>query len=706
MKNFLAWVGIVIVISMVVVLWWDRGDDAGGGSIEVASGSSAEALPVVPRPLGEEARAVAGPRSVGPDRFDETRPATTTPLPAPTTGTIVGRIVEENGELAVGFWNVALEVGNRSRGLVIDAGAFRFEGVPPGWASVRASSNLADRSADAGLRVEQGEEHEIELIHRGAPTSSRIVLHVLSCPIPLWELGDENLRLTDPWGNLVPCPDVADRTWEDLTGGPYRLEVEHPHLEPWSQGELRPGQIVRAELTGNAAIALTVLDADGVALTDYGLSIQHEAVEALRYGSDPLDDEPEVGKPIPDDGIFRGILPRPFRLVAKARGYAPFSLEIEDLQPGETRPIVARLLHGANVDGVVSSTAERFIPDADLMLVPVLDSEEPIGGEVRLRTRSNAKGHFRFEDVTAGTWQLIGRNGPGLSAEQIIALDPGESRRVDLQLPPAGWLVGRVLGPPEASFDGLYLRPETSVTQPGGGDYAATRVAPNGSFRLGPLPAGEVKVHLVVPYKPRQARAELREHRPSMMEVARVVVDGETECLIDLRDRFPGAIDVAATLNGQPAAGQGIMVYRLDDEGNAVPGPISGHFDANGRVTLAPIPPGRWRLSIWARNLEWKHEVDTLDVLPNQTVLRDVSIPLFSGSVQVLTADDGVPLRQGQLSLHLGAPGARSIATDAEGRFELTAPPGRYGLRTNWNVRTEFEWRSSGPLTVRLERDE
>ncbi len=328
------------------------------------------------------------------------------------------------------------------------------------------------------------------------------------------------------------------------------------------------------------------------------------------------------------------------------------------------------------------------------------------------RLMSDSNGEVVFDDVPAGEWRLTARRGPELSVSLSLLVARGQDQEARLILPAAGWLVGRVLVPADASTDALFLR--TEPLDPKGSRerlawyraHAPTKIDSDGTFRHGPLLPGEVQVLLAFPSTPDSLRnREWNGVSGPSMEVERAIIQAgeETECLLDLRGRFPGRIRIAGTLDGSPATHLGLSARQLTDDGNATRNQMVHRLDEAGRATLGPLPPGRWQLSFRPTDGSWVYSADIVEVRSNDDVTFEVAIDRFPGSVLVLDATTGAAATNAVVWLRMGSKN-HQVRTDAYGHFDLNAPVGRYSVSLDAlrSAGATLDWTPAGPAPTVL----
>jgi hypothetical protein len=367
-------------------------------------------------------------------------------------------------------------------------------------------------------------------------------------------------------------------SFDDLEPGSYSVQIDDPRFLPWRKDGVAPGTRVSARLEGSSAVQLAVVDAQsGEPVPRFALDVRFDDANFRPNVFRVL----EEAKDPPDGGVFRGLIPRDQTLVVSAQGYAPCEVAVPGLAPQETRAVVARLSRGATLACVVRwagtgapapAVQVRATPKRDTKAARVYASDE---AKNALSSRTDASGRALVAAVRAGTWVVEAFASPLLRVEREITVAGEGNQDVILELPAAAWLAGRVIGPEGASYDGLAL-----VAMPIGQERsparawrmsrdAAVGLAADGSFRTPELPAGKANVSLRLPdaHVPTSfsGSAGLSGGQIDLGQID--LPPGETRCDFDLRENFPGAIEVVARLNGALAAGVVVQATSVDPPG-------------------------------------------------------------------------------------------------------------------------------------------
>jgi protocatechuate 3,4-dioxygenase beta subunit len=113
------------------------------------------------------------------------------------------------------------------------------------------------------------------------------------------------------------------------------------------------------------------------------------------------------------------------------------------------------------------------------------------------RTRTNPDGSYALEGMLPGEYRVgVNEEGRGLSMTRARVL-AADVTGVDLVVPPASKISGRVLSPEGRPVEGATVQATFDVTMGGGGTLTSgegTGTGPDGSFQLKRIPAGSLRV--------------------------------------------------------------------------------------------------------------------------------------------------------------------------------------------------------------------
>ncbi|MAF64472.1 MAG: hypothetical protein CMJ84_02270 [Planctomycetes bacterium] len=469
-------------------------------------------------------------------------------------GTIVGRVVDADGEPVGVAWTVQASGIQSARGeggrtssahALADErdGTFRLEGLPPGTARLSARSKMAARVTGPSVEVVPGAVTTADIVYRGPPLDSRIVVRVFCRPFFVFtNQGEGAIRCTDAAGveRVAEKVEGTSQSWAfvGLAPGSYTIRIESELHAPWSEAGVRPGESVKAQLVGNAAVVLTVIDgATGENVGDYGLLLRFEEARFSpnTFSLHEAGDEPPAG------GVYGGLIPRASTLIVSAAGFAPCEIELGELAPHEVRVVSAELDRGGRLGGVVRRESGEGAAGVALLLHPHhdgYDPSDPFSGPLDSSTRSafrarsrssatDARGHFAFETLAPGDYDLRVSDGAVTRVHEHLLVERGSDEALVIELPAAGSLLGTLVGPSGAVFEGLavlvyaagsvvrqgWYHEDAAVTQvrvDASGRFRAKRPA-GGEEHRRPVPAlapnpGGLRLVLVDPTDGRSAR--------------------------------------------------------------------------------------------------------------------------------------------------------------------------------------------------------
>ena len=335
-----------------------------------------------------------------------------------------------------------------------------------------------------------------------------------------------------------------------------------------------------------------------------------------------------------------------------------------------------------------------------------------------------------FESVPRATYELRARRGPLVYVELApVVLDGGE-RSVELVLPASGFLVGRLIGPDGARFDGLSLSAQRSTPQ--SDKFAAmlesssieggsrVPVGPDGNFRLGPLPAGLIVVRLDYPDVEFATGFNSTSGTSGPQRVlGNVVIEprGDTRQDFDLRESFPGSLSVSIHVDGQPGASMVVIALLDPDKAMSQGNMSSATSDATGVARFALLPPGSWTITVRPIDSIWTWTAPVpVEISAGQQREMRADIVLVEGEISLVSDQDGKPFVTRGFVIKSGGGEFVLVKSDGAGRVKLRLPSGHYQIADagegefGWAGNSEFtalEWGANGPLakTLRVQRD-
>ncbi|MBK7874472.1 MAG: hypothetical protein IPJ77_01735 [Planctomycetes bacterium] len=525
-------------------------------------------------------------------------------------------------------------------------------------------------------------------------------------------------------------PVVAEGTgsefaWEGLADGEYTLEIDDPRFERFVRPGVKPGERVNATLRGSAALELA-LTANGKKLERCKVSVEIDGRTTI-YGKDfqsgtwvkrnvelqrgpyPLVDGAAA---LPADGIVRGLVPGACVLHLEAPGLPPRRVEVAELRAGETRRIAVEFASDAAskeraLAGVVRR-ADWKTPRADVVVTATRGgiagkkgaerglrmAAVPGKGKVRVpgidfETRTDAAGRFRFDQAADGEWTVEVAWSPWLASERTVTLGAGANAPLELDEPPSGFLVGKLSAPagvePRDVDLQLVPRVATQRTDVGGlfDGVPESAVRPDGAFRFGPLPAGEVEVSVMEAHSIVDARSSMQLR--SMQVVARAVIEAgkETRLDLDLRGAIGGKLALAVRVDGQVV--EGLIAHVAPPAGPVARLATNCGLSDSGEATVqVPGGDGPFVVAIEGPSKAWVWTApEPVAITPSETRALALDVPILRRRVRVVDATSGAPLASTRVTWRMQAGETSSFAlgtTNAQGELELALPPGRVEL--------------------------
>jgi protocatechuate 3,4-dioxygenase beta subunit len=384
------------------------------------------------------------------------------------------------------------------------------------------------------------------------------------------------------------------------------------------------------------------------------------------------------------DGLPRGA----YTVLVEGPGFGALHLGRVEL-PG--RPIVVRLdEEGRTVSGQVQR-----------MGMPAPGATVVLGGP-GLRTprvvSADGRGEFQLAGLGPGRYTVRARSESYASAPQTIELEPGKPgvAGMKLALAPGGTVSGRVV---DEGGHALVAATVDVQAVPGDDCPELGRTDVVGYFQLGPLAPGRVSVAARLPgYVLRGPVVTVVGTRDAVVEVhldrAAALVGRVTD---DAGRPLANAVVSVSAASLEPSSG-GLPVLTstlpLAAEAAKLPPavvPAAGRTrstttDAEGRFALGDVAPGPSRV-----------EVTHPDQLPTtfarvvlapgqQKLLEPVRMQAGALVAGRVLDPDGHPIDGARVVARRGGEGARdepvaiTAVVDAEGRFALRLPAGRYAL--------------------------
>ena len=350
-------------------------------------------------------------------------------------------------------------------------------------------------------------------------------------------------------------------------------------------------------------------------------------------------------------------------IVAAADGFEPVAVDAVPVGSGD---VVLRLERVGSLRlRLVDAVDRGLLEDAELQVQRVWDHDAKAWeGSEPLVVERAVPGEFLVRGVCDAPLVASVRSpAVGLVGLRVDGLEPGapdETR--ELAVPRAVSMTGRAIdsaGVPLGSAR-IHFAPYSGDQQPLSFTWNEVGVAPDGSFRLGPLPADDWVV-----YAGAEGRASARARRE--------LAPGETSDLGDLV--LPRMACVEARLlgaHGEPLRGVDVHLVHADLPPGSSTVLESGPTDSDGRVRLMVEPVA---MRIQCRKPPLAMDLGTLAEAEIRSVVLQERAPVrVSGTVR----SAGEPVASARI--HFTHPfGTVSTTTDESGGFALDATAGLAG---------------------------
>jgi hypothetical protein len=343
-------------------------------------------------------------------------------------------------------------------------GEFVLEGVPPGRVHLKAYSEIANWIDGPNIDVAAGQETKSDITYAGPDNDSRVVVITFCQPFFVFAGEPAEVLLSAAGFETRTATKIAHSSqsfsFEDVPPGSYTVEVRDPRFQPWWKIGVHPGETVKANLKGSSAASLKVVDAaSGAPVEKFALDVRFDHVNFSPNIVRIL----ETKDSPPPSGLFDGLIPHDQTLIVHAEGFAAYEVPVPDLKPGETRALVARVGLGAALAGrVVTGSAKKPLIAAHVALFPVSNTDQDSAfsrGERDPNARSSesgAEGRFSFDRVPPGSYMLRASSGKLFAAQQKVTVTDNKGpSEIEIVLPAPAYLVGKLIGPDGANFEGL-----------------------------------------------------------------------------------------------------------------------------------------------------------------------------------------------------------------------------------------------------------
>jgi hypothetical protein len=408
-----------------------------------------------------------------------------------------------------------------------------------------------------------------------------------------------------------------------------------------------------------------------------------------------------MGAPVPDGGVFRGLIAGSYELLVDAPGFAVARVDAPDLGAREFRELTVHLTRGATLRGTVTEGPESKPAGGVKVLLHELTSDDeqrkfgtPAGPaddtNGALVTTVSDKGRFEFVHLTRGEYRIeVRRSHPNPVWEAPCVVDGEATKNLDIHLPAAFELRGRLrCDRPVRLTEFVVALSRVNVNRNSTLDSARDtelafvselQVLEDGSFHAADLAEGTYDLLLTFPdSKVYIGSGASHVYGGHVQRIGRVKIPGESASVreFDISAYAPGRIRASVTVNGVAQPGLQVVVW--------IPNPfgeyriVCARTDVNGVADVGPLLSGDWQLEVFPFSGSWVHSSgDLVEVERGLTAGLDVNISLVEGVVQYVDNATGQPIARRGVYLGTGIRSAANIGvTDVNGLLKLTQPKG------------------------------
>jgi len=511
---------------------------------------------------------------------------------------------------------------------------------------------------------------------RVAAVTRRVSHYGLGCGVSGFESGDDTLptKLLGAYQGARVTRTGADGSFElgGLTGASVQLFIEAEGFETLELPEVAPsGESMLVRLPEFARLQIRVVNAET------GEAIPTARLRVMRRQQPAASQETDVSlRPVPvadAPGVYRvsGAGPVRTEVIAVAPGFAPASVDVRGMRPGELEHVEVRLQPTPTLSGRVVDSDGRAVSGVVATLSP---AEREYWLEVA-RAPGDDDGRFSFPSLGGGEFDLV-ITAPGYARLIVRGLDmDSEMAPLHLTLETGARL--------EASLrDGtgkpIKRRMEVSRTDAARDDrfrlsgvYLAD-ADPDGICRWADLAAGRYRI-------------TVRDFPDREVELKA----GET-VRVDLDDGEASRIHGVVMGRGRPMANARVILEMPDSSGK-FRATWCTETDAAGAYEAWLSRPGPCRVVVSARfddaddggprATAFGSAVRLVDVQGAADLSVDVALPQGSLSGRCVRAETGEPLAGAVVTLADSDVPKPSATCDEQGRFRFVfVPDGTYVL--------------------------
>lgn len=361
-----------------------------------------------------------------------------------------------------------------------------------------------------------------------------------------------------------------------------------------------------------------------------------------------------------------------YRLRVQAQGYAPSLVILEGLEPRATRSGIRVVLNaGSSVSGKVADHEKNMLPGTRIILSPsVLERNEASTPQDRAEQTTNATGHFRFDHVPRGRYDLEAAR-KGFSSLRLKGIDVGkDSGSLDmgtLVLVAGATLRGQVLSRDQAPIDGAEI-----TVFPGG-------VGPPPDD-LKPIAVSDSSGMFLLEDQPEGSELNLKIHRAGYMDSEIEGVEVQSDDLLKVI-LTPSSIITGRIIDQSKHAIPEAQVFLLEQAHRGREGRAWGLkeqivADDQGVFMFHDLVPQTYALMARAIGFQ-EGRIDAVNVEEGQDQ-KDLEIVLGKGAVieGIVTASGGKPVAGAQIQVVqeeslAGSMSGLNPSTDGDGFYHL-----------------------------------
>jgi protocatechuate 3,4-dioxygenase beta subunit len=556
------------------------------------------------------------------------------------------------------------------------------ESVPPADVSTQAAINLAvGRGTVQGTVVDEG----------GSP--------IPAADVRLTRYGTDNIFFPEIGGTLVP--DIKTTSGKDgaflLENVPvydnYALIVTHGKFSrversPVAVREGRATVEPRVVLGPGIGLSGRITDTGGNSVPGAIVRVSFTPFASFGSDADVLDTKSD------SEGryAFANLAPGNYGLSVVADGYG--RIDVPNINIDGKEPAVKDLV--LEVAFMIAGSV-RTLEGAPLPEVEINAYSDSRTNPSQSQVRSDEKGEFIIQDVPQGRYLIQARLAGYEMAVNNLRVETGDmSVQVQMRALPRvrGQVVSSVTGQPIPNFT-------AQLRQPIQGSETATAAVPStrgtfsdpeGRFELGVPKGGDYRVHIIAP-----------DHADTLSSQFAVVTGTDVNNIVvrcikggKVRGRV---VDAA----GKPVVGARVSSHHKEWSDDMFSLSLGEHTpwlateasaitDSEGRYTLSNLMPETYQIRVKHPDYAGASQTDVLVSDVNETIARDILLPVGSTVSGVVYGPNGRPL-----------PGAL-VKLNGEGVFAGSMPGGPYTGRADDNGRYAIQNVKQGTYGAWAER--